>query len=77
MRDGRFAADLRATVRDIGDVRGRKGEFKWRLTGRFVAADVVRATVTRHRRDPRARGPRARALQDRQADLGSPDDLRH
>jgi hypothetical protein len=44
-RDGRFAADLRATVRDIGNVRGRRGEFKWRLTGRFVAADVVRASV--------------------------------
>ena len=45
-RDGRFEADLRATVNDIGDVRGRTGEFKWRLTGRFVAADVVRASVT-------------------------------
>jgi hypothetical protein len=46
VRGGRFAADLRATVRDIGDVRGRKGSFKWRLTGRFVAAGVVRAAVT-------------------------------
>ena len=45
VREGRFAADLRATVRDIGEVRGRKGEFKWRLTGRFVAGDAVRASV--------------------------------
>jgi len=46
VRNGRFAADLRATVRNIGNVRGRRGEFKWRLSGRFVAGDVVRATVT-------------------------------
>ena len=46
MRDGRFDGDLRATVRDIGEVRGRSGEFKWRLSGRFVAPDVVRATVS-------------------------------
>jgi hypothetical protein len=45
-RGGRFEADLRATVRDIGGVRGRSGQFKWRLRGRFVAPDVVRATVS-------------------------------
>jgi hypothetical protein len=46
VRDGRFAASLRATVRDLGNVRGRRGEFTWRLTGRFIASDVVRATVS-------------------------------
>ena len=46
VRDGRFEARLRATVRDIGNVRGRSGAFKWRLRGRFVAPDVVRATVS-------------------------------
>jgi hypothetical protein len=46
VRDGRFEADLRARVANIGNVRGRTGEFKWRLTGRFVAEDMVRASVT-------------------------------
>jgi hypothetical protein len=46
VRDGRFDGDLRATVRDIGEVRGRSGQFKWRLRGRFVASDVVRATIS-------------------------------
>jgi hypothetical protein len=59
VRKGRFAADLRATIRDIGEVRGRKGEFKWRLTGRFVAGDVVRATV---RGSAVIRGPEGRVV---------------
>lgn len=46
VRDGRFRRTLRATVPDIGNVPGRNGEFKWRLTGRFVEKDVVRASVS-------------------------------
>jgi hypothetical protein len=46
VRDGGFEADLSATVRDIGGVRGRSGEFKWHLKGRFVTPDAVRATVS-------------------------------
>ena len=46
VRDGRFDANLRATLDDVGNVRGRTGSFTWRLTGRFVASDVVRAAVS-------------------------------
>jgi hypothetical protein len=46
VRRGRFDARLRATMRDIGGVRGRSGRFTWRLRGRFEAPDVVRATVS-------------------------------
>jgi hypothetical protein len=44
VRDGRIAANLTGTSRALG--QGRTGVFKWRLTGRFVARDVVVATVT-------------------------------
>jgi hypothetical protein len=46
VRDGRFSADLTGTARNLGGVKGRTGEFSWRLTGRFTAEDVVSATVT-------------------------------
>ena len=46
VRRGRFDARLRATVRDIGGVPGRSARFTWRLRGRFLAPDVVRATVS-------------------------------
>jgi hypothetical protein len=46
VRDGRIEAELTSTVRNFGDVRGRTGEFSWKLAGRFVQDDVVRATVT-------------------------------
>jgi hypothetical protein len=46
VRDGRFSADLKGSTRDLGGVTGRSGEFKWRLTGRFVAEDVATATVS-------------------------------
>jgi hypothetical protein len=46
VREGRFSADLRGTERDLGGVKGRIGEFKWTLTGRFTAEDSVTATVT-------------------------------
>lgn len=45
VRDGRFSADLRGTSRDLGGVKGRTGEFTWRLTGRFAAPDAATATV--------------------------------
>jgi hypothetical protein len=46
VRDGRFSADLKGSERDLGGVKGRTGEFRWRLTGRFLAKDVVTATVS-------------------------------
>src|SRR5690242_9726573 len=44
VRDGRFSANLRGSSRALG--QGRTGVFKWKLTGRFTARDVVVATVT-------------------------------
>jgi hypothetical protein len=46
VRDGRLFADLKGTTRNLGGVKGRTGDFKWRLTGRFLAEDVVTATVS-------------------------------
>jgi hypothetical protein len=46
VRDGRFTADLTGTERNLGGVKGRTAAFKWKLTGRFIAEDVVSATVT-------------------------------
>jgi hypothetical protein len=46
VRDGRFSADLTGTERDFGGVKGRSGEFTWKLTGRFTSEDVVTATVS-------------------------------
>ena len=46
VRDGRFSADLTGTERDFGGVKGRRGEFRWKLAGRFTASDVVTATVS-------------------------------
>jgi hypothetical protein len=46
VRAGRFSATLKATERDFGNVKDRKGEFSWKLTGRFTAEDAVTATVT-------------------------------
>ena len=50
MRDGRFSADLTGTARNLGGVKGRTGEFTLELTGRFIARDVVIATVSGDRR---------------------------
>jgi hypothetical protein len=46
VRDGRFSADLTGSARNLGGVKGRIGEFSWRLTGRFTERDVAVATVT-------------------------------
>jgi hypothetical protein len=46
VRNGRFSADLSGTARDLGGVKGRTGQFTWRLTGRFTERDVAVATVT-------------------------------
>jgi hypothetical protein len=46
VRNGRFSADLSGTTRDLGGVKGRIGQFRWRLTGRFTDPDVATATVT-------------------------------
>ena len=45
-RAGRFSATVKATERNFGRVAGRKGEFTWKLTGRFTAEDTVTATVS-------------------------------
>jgi hypothetical protein len=44
VRDGRLSASLTGISRALG--QGRTGVFKWKLTGRFTARDVVVATVT-------------------------------
>jgi hypothetical protein len=46
VRKGRFSANLTGTARDLGGVKGRIGQFSWRLTGRFTEGDVAVATVT-------------------------------
>jgi hypothetical protein len=46
VRDGRFSADLTGTSRNLGGVSGRTGEFKWTLSGRFLAEDSATATVS-------------------------------
>jgi hypothetical protein len=46
VRNGRFSADLTGTGRDLGGVKGRTGEFTWKLSGRFTAEDAVSATVS-------------------------------
>jgi hypothetical protein len=45
-KDGRFAATLTGKRRDLGGVEGRTGKFRWRFVGRFVAPDVITATVS-------------------------------
>jgi hypothetical protein len=44
--EGRFAESLTGVVRNLGNVKGRTGHFRWRLAGRFVQRDVVVATVS-------------------------------
>jgi hypothetical protein len=46
VRKGRFSADMTGTARDLGGVKGRIGQFRWRLTGRFTEGDVAVATLT-------------------------------
>jgi hypothetical protein len=46
VREGRFSATLTGTAQNLGGVKGRTGEFTWKLSGRFVAEDVVTATVS-------------------------------
>jgi hypothetical protein len=44
--NGRFAATLTGKKRNLGGVDGRTGKFRWRFVGRFVAPDVITATVS-------------------------------
>jgi hypothetical protein len=46
VRDGRFSRRLSGTARNLGRVEGRTGSFRWKFSGRFVARDVVAATVS-------------------------------
>ena len=43
--DGRVAATLTGSVKRLGGVNGRVGNFRWRLSGRFVEDDVFVGTV--------------------------------
>jgi hypothetical protein len=43
--DGRVSATLTGSVKRLGGVNGRVGNFRWRLTGRFVDDDVFTGTV--------------------------------
>ncbi len=68
VRGGEFSANLTGVARNLGEVRGRTGEFSWRLVGRFVEDAVVTATVTGTAEVKRQR-PRDLPLQDRRAGL--------
>jgi hypothetical protein len=46
VKDGRFAATLTGTKRDLAGVEGRTGKFRWRFSGRFLAPDVITATIS-------------------------------
>ena len=46
VRDARFSSDLSGTVRNLGGMKGRSGEFRWHLAGHFTKRDVAVATVT-------------------------------
>ena len=43
--DGRVSATLTGSVKRLGGVNGRVGNFRWRLSGRFVEKDVFTGTV--------------------------------
>ena len=60
-RDGRFSADLTGTARNLGGVKGRTGEFRWKLTGRFTDARRRPRDRQRQRRDRDAAGASSRA----------------
>jgi hypothetical protein len=45
VRNGRFSGTLTGVARKLGGVEGRTGNFRWRVTGRFVESDVATATV--------------------------------
>jgi hypothetical protein len=55
VKNGKFSAKLTGTARNIGGVEGRTGHFRWKFSGRFIARDVVSATVT-GKADVRLRG---------------------
>jgi hypothetical protein len=57
VKNGRFSAMLTGTANTIGGVEGRKGHFRWKFSGRFIARDVVSATVS-GAADVRVRGKR-------------------
>jgi hypothetical protein len=46
VRDGQFSADLTGSASNLGGVKGRTGEFTWKVTGRFLSQDVASATVS-------------------------------
>jgi hypothetical protein len=46
VRDGQFSAALTGSTSNLGGVKGRTGEFTWKLTGRFLSQDVASATVS-------------------------------
>ncbi len=60
--DGRVSATLTGSMKRLGGVNGRVGNFRWRLTGRFTDDDVFVGTVDGTRR----------RLPQRQDDLALP-----
>jgi hypothetical protein len=46
VRDGQFSADLTGSASNLGGVKGRTGEFTWKLRGRFLSQSVASATVS-------------------------------
>lgn len=46
IRRGRFSATLTGRVRNLGRVRGRTAEFRWKLRGQFVQPALATATVS-------------------------------
>jgi len=43
--DGRFSATLTGSMKRLGGINGRIGNFHWRFSGRFVEDDVFVGTV--------------------------------
>jgi hypothetical protein len=46
VREGRFSATVTGAAQNLGGIKGRTGEFTWKLSGRFVAGDVATATIS-------------------------------
>ena len=46
VKDGRFSAKVTGVANNVGGVQGRKAHFRWKFSGRFIARDVISATVS-------------------------------
>ena len=72
VKDGRFSAKLTGVARNVGGVQGRTAHFRWKFSGRFIARDVISATVSGEA-DVRLRGKKviSRARSRAPASVGS------